>query len=155
MSDERRAFVEDYGVMFEQMGSTRMLGRVWGALMVADPPEMTAEELADFLKASRGSISQATRQLIEIGVVRRINKPGIRRDYYRVTNDSWGQAFSVEVRSVGRMREVFRQGLAAMEDASPEAQASLRDAIAFCDFWQTEITGVLERWKAFKEQSRD
>ena len=35
MSADRRAFVEEYGVMFEQLGSTRMLGRVWAALMVA------------------------------------------------------------------------------------------------------------------------
>lgn len=155
MSDDRRAFVEEYGVMFEQLGSTRMLGRVWAALMVADPPEMTAEELADYLKASRGSISHATRQLIDLGVVRRVNKPGIRKDYYRVPKDAWAQAYLTKMRSFDHIRDLFQRGLASMEDASPEAQASLRDAISFYAFWQTEVTGLLERWSAYREQSRD
>lgn len=155
MESERRAFVEEYGIMFEQMGSTRMLGRVWGALMVADPPEMTAEELADYLHASRGSISHATRQLIDLGVVRRVNKPGVRRDYYRVPKDAWARAYLTKMRSFDHIMDLFTRGLASMEDASPEAQVSLRDAISFYEFWQTEVTGLMERWNAYREQSRD
>jgi hypothetical protein len=59
------------------------------------------------------------------------------------------------MRSFDHITDIFRQGLAAMEDASPEAQASLRDAISFYEFWQTEVTGLMERWNAYREQSRD
>lgn len=155
MSDERRDFVEDYGIMFEQMGSTRMLGRVWAALMVADPPEMTAEELADYLKASRGSISQATRQLIDLGVVQRVNKPGIRRDFYRVPTDAWARAFLIKMQSFDHTLALFRRGLAALEGTSTEAQAPIREAIEFYEFWQQEMATLPERWNAYREQSRD
>lgn len=151
MEDERRAFVEEYGVTFEQMGSTRMLGRVWAALMVADPPEMTAEELAGYLKASRGSISHATRQLIELGVVQRVNKPGIRKDYYRVPRDAWGLAFMMKMQSFDHLLALFRRGLEAMDGTSEEAQLPLRDAIDFYEFWQQEMSLLPEKWKTYKE----
>lgn len=151
MNEERRAFVEEFGVMFERMGSTRMLGRVWGALMVADPPEMTAEELADYLKASRGSISHATRQLIEIGVVQRVNRPGERRDYYRVPKDAWPRAYFTKMRAFGEIVAIFERGLAAMADASPEAQVPIQETLDFYAFWQREVEQLLERWIEYKE----
>ena len=150
---ERCAFVEDFGVMFERLGSTRMLGRVWGALMVADPPELTADELADFLKASRGSISQATRQLIEIGVVRRISKPGIRRDFYKIRPNAWQEAMRREEHSVVAMQQLFKRGLAAMEGSSCEARRALEESIAFTEFWLRELDAIFERWEAHKERS--
>ena len=151
MTEERRAFVEEFGVMFERMGSTRMLGRVWGALMVADPPETGAEELADSLKASRGSISHATRQLIDLGVVQRVNKPGIRKDFYRVPRDAWALAFMTKMRSFDHLLALFKRGLDAMEGTEEEAQASLKDAIEFYEFWQREMSYLPEKWKQYKE----
>lgn len=151
MDEARRSFVEEYGVMFEQMGSTRMLGRVWAVLMVSDPPEMTAEEIAEALKASRGSISHATRQLIDLGVVQRVNKPGIRKDFYRVPRDAWALAFMTKMQSFGHLLNLFKRGLDAMDGASDEAQAPLRDAIEFYEFWQREMAELPAKWKQYKE----
>jgi len=148
-TEERLAFVEDFGVMFERMGATRMLGRVWGALMVADPPEMTAEELAEFLQASRGSISQATRQLIEIGVVQRINRTGVRRDYFRVRRNAWKEAFRREQDSIAYLRELFRRGLDAMAGSSDEARQALEESIRFTEFWQAEMASIFARWDEY------
>jgi DNA-binding transcriptional regulator GbsR (MarR family) len=153
MENDRLAFVEDFGIMFERLGSTRMLGRVWGALMVADPPEMTADELAEVLKASRGSISQATRQLIELGVVQRINKAGIRRDFYKIRPNAWQEAMRREEHSIVAMQQLFKRGLAAMEGTSCEARRPLEESIAFTEFWLTELGAIFERWEAHKEQS--
>lgn len=152
--DERRAFVEEFGVMMDHMGSTRMLGRVWGALMVADPPEMSAEELAEFLQASRGSISHATRQLIELGIIQRVSRPGVRRDYFRFRENAWTSAYLNQMRSLDQLVETFRRGLASIEGASPEAQVPLRDAIDFYQFWKQEYSSLMERWIAYREAAR-
>lgn len=149
--DKRRAFVEEFGVMMDHMGSTRMLGRVWGALMVADPPEMSAEELAEFLQASRGSISHATRQLIELGIIQRVSRPGVRRDYFRIRDNAWTAAYMNQMRSIDQLVEMFNRGLASLDGASPEAQVSLRDAIGFYEFMKQEYSMLMERWIAYKE----
>jgi DNA-binding transcriptional regulator GbsR (MarR family) len=152
MQDKRLAFVEEFGVTFERMGSTRMLGRVWGALMVSDPPEMTADELAAFLQASRGSISQATRQLIEIGVVQRIGKTGIRRDYFRIHPNAWREAFRKEQDTFAGLQELFRRGLDAMEGCSAESRQALEESLRFTEFWEQETASIFTRWDAYMEQ---
>ena len=152
--DERREFVEEFGVMMDHMGSTRMLGRVWGALMVADPPEMSAEELAEFLQASRGSISHATRQLIELGIIQRVSRPGVRRDYFRIRENAWNATYLSQMRSIDHLVELFYRGLASLDEASPEAQVAIRDAIDFYEFMKQEYSTLMERWIAYREHAR-
>lgn len=74
-------YIEEMGLLMERFGVSRMTGRVLGALLMADPPEQTAEALATTLRASRGSISGATRTLEQMGFIDRVSKPGERRDY--------------------------------------------------------------------------
>ena len=53
MLKSKEAFIEEVSLALEQSGMQRMAGRVLAALLVAEPPEQTAEELADTLQASR------------------------------------------------------------------------------------------------------
>ena len=54
---EERHFVEDVGITFEQTGLPRTAGRIFGWLLISDPPHQSTSELAEALMASRGSIS--------------------------------------------------------------------------------------------------
>ena len=64
LPDDLLQYVEDVGLAFESFGGCRMMGRVLGWLLVADPPHQTFAEIADALGKSKGSISHATRALI-------------------------------------------------------------------------------------------
>lgn len=151
--EKRLTFAEEMGVEFEQLGSTRMLGRVLGALMVADPPETTAEELATFLQASRGSISQATRQLVQLGLIERINRTGVRRDFYRVRRNAWVEASRHKTSEIHAMQALFKRGLRAMEGASDEARLALTESLRFMEFWEKESQALFARWEAQSEQT--
>lgn len=151
---ERLQFAEEMGFTFEQMGSTRMIGRVVGALLVADPAEMSAEDLASFLHASRGSISQATRQLVQIGLIERVRKPGVRRDFFRVRRRGWVASMRQRLSEMHTLRALFSRGLETMEGAPPESRRALEESIAFIDFWMTEAEGVFMRWQEQTENTR-
>ncbi len=151
ISHKRLAFAEEMGFAFEHMGSTRMIGRVFGALLVADPPEMSAEEIAEFLHASRGSISQTTRQLVQIALIERVRKPGVRRDYFRVRRHAWVEASRQRIAEVERLKALFSHGLDTMANAQPESRRALEESIAFMDFWMNEAHGVFARWKEQSE----
>ena len=70
-------FVEELGVLLElEAGAPRMVGRVLGWLLVCEPPEQSAAELAERLQASRGSISAATRLLLRMGMIERVRTRG-------------------------------------------------------------------------------
>src|SRR5690242_7144959 len=77
-ADERR-FSDELGFFWEDAGGTRMAGRVLGALLIADPPELSSSQLAEFLGVSAGSVSTATRELIRPGIVERVRIPGERQ----------------------------------------------------------------------------
>ncbi|MEJ2288705.1 MAG: MarR family transcriptional regulator, partial [Deinococcales bacterium] len=80
---ELLAFIEEIGLAIEGQGLPRMAGRVLGALLVADPPEQSADELVATLHASRSSVSTMTRLLEGAGLIERVSRPGDRKLYYR------------------------------------------------------------------------
>ncbi len=63
-------------LFFEEMGFPRMAGRILGWLLICDPPEQSAGQLAGVLQASKGSLSTMTRLLIQMGLVERVGLPG-------------------------------------------------------------------------------
>ena len=150
--ETRRAqFVEDFGVLFEQSGGIRMHGRVIGLLTIADPPERTAEQLAAELQASRGSISQTTRQLIQMGLVQRIAKPGERRDYFRIKPNGWSATMHGQIRLIASYRDLIGRGLALVPNGESEARRSVEDAIRYFDFVDREYHRLMDEWDRLEE----
>ncbi len=147
MDEARLKYLEEFGLMFGQFGLPRMLGRVLGVLMISDPPERSAEELAEELAASRGSISQTTRSLIQMGLVQRRSKPGERRDYFRVKPGAWHEIMRREMEALGAFRKTAERGLELLGSEDPDARRSLEEMRDFYVYWEREMPAVLERWE--------
>ena len=147
LDEERKRYVEEFGLLFGQFGLSRMLGRVLGALMISDPPERSAGELAEALGASRGSISQTTRSLIQMGLVQRRARPGERRDYFRVKPGAWGGIMRREMEALGGFRETAERGLSLLDSREPAARRNLEEMRDFYAYWEKEMPAVLERWE--------
>ena len=147
LDEERKRYVEDFGLLFGQFGLSRMFGRVLGVLMISDPLGLSAGELADALGASRGSISQTTRSLIQMGLVQRWSKPGERRDYFRVKPDAWHEIMRREMESLGGFRKTAERGLELLDSGDPEARRSLEEMRDFYAYWEEEMPAVLDKWE--------
>lgn len=61
MTPDQSHFVEEMGQYLASYGMTPMAGRMWGWLLICEPPEQTAAEIAEALQASRGAISGTAR----------------------------------------------------------------------------------------------
>ena len=146
----RQRYVEDFGLLFEGVGGSRMLGRVLGVLLISDPPERSAEELANLLEASRGSISQATRTLVRMGMVRRMTKRGERRDYFFVNPDAWYETSRQQMAQIGAFQAMAERGLGLLDSDDPEARRGLEEMRDFYAFWEEELPAVLRRWNEKK-----
>src|SRR5215211_7951814 len=147
LDEERRRYVEEFGLLFGQFGLSRMFGRVLGVLMISDPPERSAEELAEELGASRGSISQTTRSLIQMGLVQRWSRPGERRDYFRIKPGAWHEIMRREMEALGSFRKTAERGLELLGSKDPDARRSLEEMRDFYAYWEKEMPAVLERWE--------
>lgn len=151
VDEGRLHYAEDFGLLFEQAGGSRMLGRVLGVLLTSDPPERSAEELAGELRASRGSISQATRTLVQMGMVRRVSRPGERRDYFRVRPNAWQETTRQQMSLIGVFQEMAERGLGFLGPGAREAREGLEEMRDFYAFWEKELPAVLERWEKRSE----
>jgi hypothetical protein len=141
-------YVEDIGLYFEQNGLPRMAGRIIGWLLVCDPPEQSAGELAAVLRASKGSISTATRLLAQARLIERVALPGARRDYFRIRPDGWGDRVRASVGVVSEFRRLTERGLDLLGAAAPARRARLEGVHDLYVWLERELPALLERYEA-------
>lgn len=132
---ERESFIEQMGMVMEASGLPRMAGRLLGALLVADPPERTAEQLGQELKASRGAISTAAQLLEGAGMVQRLTLPGDRRYHYRTDPSGWAKTMEGLAGGLQATADVATRGLALLQDASPEVRRGLLEMHDLFQYW--------------------
>lgn len=146
VNEAQQKYVEDFGLFFEHFGLSRMVERVLGVLLV-QPPERSAGELASMLGASRGSISQATRTLVQTGLIQRISRPGERRDYFRVRQGTWMELTRQQLAATTTLREMAERDLKLLDTDAPDARHGLEEMRDFYAFWEEELPAALERWE--------
>ena len=159
MDEERRQFelkhfVEEMGLYFEQLGLPRMAGRVLGWLLISDPPHQSMPELVEALLASKASISNTTRLLIQIGLIERISLPGRRRDYFRIKPNAWSQLVKDEMLKLTAIRKLADRGLRLLDDRDPRFKQRLQEMRDLYAFFERELPPVIERWEQTQHQGR-
>jgi DNA-binding transcriptional regulator GbsR (MarR family) len=135
MTHDQGTFVEEMGQYLASYGMTPMAGRMWGWLLICEPPEQTAAEIAEALQASRGAISGTARILASAGMIRRTTRRGDRREYFSAPPEALDSMLTNASVTYRRLREIAERALGAA-DHSPSARARLeefRDVIAFIE----------------------
>ena len=129
-----------------------MAGRILGWLIISDPPHQSIDELTSALMASKGSISTATRLLIQIGLIERISLPGVRHVCFRIRPG----ALQHLLRKKGEMLTIFRQlaerGLELTEGKSLMTRQGLEEMRDMYAFLEQEFPALLERWEQEREK---
>ncbi len=144
---ERRAFYEEVGDLMEDHGFPHMAGRVVGALLIAVPPHLTMDELADALNASKGAISMATQLLARLQLIERISLPGERRRYYRMGTDVWERLFEQRAEHFESHDRLVRRGLALLMKQPAETKQRLMEMAAFTDFVHEQLPVLANLWR--------
>lgn len=136
--------------MFERVGFPRMSGRIFGWLLISDPPQQSTGELAEGLQASKGSISTMTRLLIQIGLIERVSLPGKRRDYFQIKPHAWSQMTKQRISQIATFRQLAAKGLSILEETPTHLRERLQEMHDIHAFWERELPLLDERWE--KEQ---
>ena len=154
MTTQKREFIQKMGIAFERNGAAPMLGRVWGALLVSESGEMTAEELAAELQASRGAMSHATRQLADMHYIEKFHKAGDRKDYFRIVSHGLVQASRQRVVELRQMQDLLREGVAALDENSTAPLHHIEEHIAFTHAMEAAVERFLDEWQQQKGNQR-
>ena len=152
---ELRDYLERWGMLFELLGAARMMGKILGWLLVSDPPEQSAAEIAKAVGASAGTVSTTTRTLAQSGFIERIGIPGERSAHFRVRSGVWGQLLRKRMAYIVSMRDLVDEGLGLGTAGGEESTLRLRELRSYCSFIERELPDFVSRWeKEWEEESR-
>lgn len=144
--------VDPMGDLFDQLGISRVAGRLFGFLLTCDPPERAASELAAAVGASTGSVNTMLRLLIGLGLVSRTGVARSRRYLYRVHPEAWSGLLLARLRLVDRLRALAALGLEQV-GRSPRRRDRLEAMHDFYTFFSSEMSSLIERYLAQQEKN--
>ncbi|MCD9141050.1 GbsR/MarR family transcriptional regulator [Streptomyces albireticuli] len=152
-SAEIRAWVEGVATWFmQQSGWPPIMGRTLAWLMVSDPPEQNAAQIAEAVRASRASLTGTLRLLTETRMIQAVTRSGDRSTYYRVSTDAWSALVRRRLESIASFVDITDEGLRLFPAGAPQA-ARLREAHQVFEWLTVEAEPLLKRWDAVRNGS--
>jgi len=151
-ADTVQQFVEAWGAMGALWGINRSVARVH-ALLMATEGHLSLEEIAEGLQISKGNASMSLRELRNFGVVRQVEVPGDRRDFYVTEPDVWTMFFRILKE---RKRREFDPALEAIHRLleQPGAKGEVLGRLQQMSELLTTVEGVTNRFLKDPASSR-
>jgi DNA-binding transcriptional regulator GbsR (MarR family) len=148
ITDKERSFIEEVGVVFEQTGLPRMVGRLFGWLLIADPPYQSPGELAAVLQASKGSISTSVRTLTQLGLIERHVIPGSRHDNFRLKEDAIVKVIQHGLQQEIKMfKDLSERGLEMMKDIPAKRKTWLKEIQSRYTYLEKAFPALMEKYQ--------
>lgn len=117
------------GDVIEHWGFRKALGRMWTVLYLGDDA-MAAAELGEKLQMSSGAVSTTLAELQRWGVVKRVWRPGERKEFFEAETDFWRMISKVvherERFLLRSVRERLERAKALLKRAPHTARARAR-----------------------------
>jgi len=151
-SETVRQFVEAWGAMGSLWGINRSVARVHALLMANEEP-LSLEQIADQLQMSKGNASMSLRELRTFGVVRQVETPGDRRDFYVTEPDVWTMFFRILRERKRREFDPALEAIHRLVDA-PGAAGAVRGRLEQMADLLTTVEGVVNRFLMDPESAR-
>ena len=146
MTPGESRFVEEMGQFLSSLGMTPMAGRMWGWLLICEPAEQTAAEIAEALHASRGAISGTARLLASSGLIRRSTRRGDRREYFSAPPEGLDSLLGSAAGIYQKMRAIAERGLESVADRTVESRARLQEFHDVMAFVELEVPRVIGKF---------
>jgi hypothetical protein len=151
LTEHELDFINQSGRFFARTyGAAPMTGRVMGWLLICDPPEQTAADIAEALGASRSAIGTAIREMEPWRVLDRIRVPGERAERVRVDPD-FGMSSVESTDEYAGLAAIARRGLAAIAGSPPARRARLEGVVAFAEFLVERMPALAAEWRERQE----
>jgi len=154
MDDRQAAFVEAMGQYLSSVGMTPMAGRMLAWLLICDPAEQTAAELADALRASRGAISTAARSLETAGFVRRSRRRGERREHFSMPPGAIRALVGGAGAIYHRLRVIAAHGIGVVADLPPPKRERIEEFHDFIAYVERMVPALMEQYLRDRDRAR-
>lgn len=154
MAPDEAEFVDRLGLFFELLGATRTMGRVYGWLLICDPPQQSLTQLTEALSVSKASISTVARQLLDGGMVERLPSPN-RQHVYRVRPGGFTSVLGTQLSLMRLGIEPAEYALSMLGEDRAEQRQRVEDFRDFCEFC-TQAYGeqLMHMWTEYRAKRK-
>ncbi|HQU73627.1 MAG: MarR family transcriptional regulator [Calditrichaeota bacterium] len=148
-NDIKREMLQDFAEAYRAFGLSKLMGRVVALLIYSAEP-LSLDEIASELEMSKGPISQITRRLRDRNLIRRVWRPGSRKDYYEIMPTVFENAFRNNLDLIHHNTEIAAN-LKKLAASSPDpAMETLQQRLILMeDFYklmETHFQNFLKAW---------
>ncbi len=158
------SMLEGLGRLAEYFGFNRVMGQLYGALLLSPEP-MPLDDLASTLQKSKANVSTNLRTLEHMGIVREAWVRGDRRKFYEAETDFWKIVINLlsgrELRDLEQALQILQHNTEQLRETMPDMdEGSLKlaelyvsridDLGNFFRFAQMILTSILQRAAAGK-----
>lgn len=155
LSRIERELVEEFGNIYESYGLRRLQGLIVGLLLTKDDP-VSLDDMVEMLDRSKGPISISVRRLDEMDLVRKVEGPNNRRNYYASHPDIFFNNFKFNRATVRKNRELAERFLARVDpeegDESEKTVESLQHMKVFYELMESLFEEFAEKWREVKQE---
>jgi hypothetical protein len=146
--DEVLTWVEQAAAFIaKQYGVALTTGRVLGWLMICDPPQQSAGQIASVIGTSQASLTTSLRFLTAAGLVRQDTQPGAWAVRYVVDDDAWMTVLRRRLAGLVSFREIAQDGIQLVGPADPRSQR-LRAARDIFDWLDAVVSDAIHEERA-------
>jgi DNA-binding transcriptional regulator GbsR (MarR family) len=156
MENQQKHFIEKIGVKTEKMGYSPLSGRILGALLLAEPPYMTFEDLCDYLSASKSSISTNLNILMKEGInmIEYFTVPGDRKRYFRISFQNWNNHLKNIPDEFQFSNELLSDivNYRSEKNLNTEFTNNIQKILSFYEFMLERLPSLIEEWEKNNQQ---
>lgn len=145
--------IQEFGNIYESHGLKRLQGLIVGLLLTQRDPA-SLDDMVDLLGHSKGPISISVRRLADIGVVRKVDGPVNRRNYYVAHPDIFYNNFKFNMATVRRNRSLAERYLNRIRSSkvtNSETVKNLEHMHAFYQLMESFYQDFSKRWEEVKQ----
>jgi DNA-binding transcriptional regulator GbsR (MarR family) len=119
----KEKFLQAWGTLGTSWGISRTMAQIH-ALLLISPDALSADDVMEELKISRGNANMNLRALIDWGLVNKALRPGERREFFVAEKDMWTVVKNIIVQRKKRELEPMIRILDELANVRGEDEAS-------------------------------
>lgn len=147
--------INSYAEAYQQFGLNSLMGKIV-ALLLISPNPLSLDEISNRLEMSKGPVSQIARRLKEHRLIEKVWIPGDRKDYYRATDDIFGQAFRNQSSRIRQNKNLADRFLSLAEKTPGDHHETLKKRMSemsrFYEMMEAHNRAFLQLWGEEREQ---
>ena len=139
-----RDTIEETGKVFEKFGLTPMQGRIVAFFTISDPPEKTFDELVNYFKASKSSVSNSLNYLLQNKIIDYKTFASDRKRYFFLTDSFFRVYFRRVLENVSELKEYAYRTVSMRTPEYPTANEKILKWIENANRFQESLENTLE-----------